>query len=236
MTRETPSSDKPPKSWTHGGILLLVILGVLFAIDEDEEGNSDWSGLDTANVTSDANQADSTASKPVITPSAQQLTRAANHAGRAMGALGAEGALFYSERCYEAVEKTFSPPSLDRCYAFDMLSERLIEEDAAAYFYPRFWPDNARERWDQAVRKAGLSEADFATRRTALEREIDGASVVLIAPPAPIAYEPVEVQPGVDSAERWPVGEDDQSAALFASEAGLPEASGVSAEAPTGVD
>lgn len=189
MSQSSPSSDNSSNKWMIGGVLLIAAVVGISVLDDSNENEASSYESDALAAARDANSPDTTSASTLSSPSKHEITRAANHAGRAMGVMGGEGATFYSERCYEALELRFTAPALDRCYAFDLFAERLIEGDNAAYFYSHFWPANARARWDGAVLVSGLSQTDFESRRVALEKQIESVRVALIAPPPSPVYE-----------------------------------------------
>lgn len=193
MTDTTPPPDTPSKRWTHGGMLLLVAVGLVSIISDNEADYHAGDNTPSAEFMADEEIASASTHEAIATPSKDQLAKATGQIGRVVGALGPDGAVFYSEHCYEAIERAFLPQSLDRCYAFDVLAQRLMEEGDITYFYPRFWPANARSRWDQAVLDESLSQAEFAQRRNILEKEIESAEIVLIEPPTPRALATNEV-------------------------------------------
>jgi hypothetical protein len=223
VTNSPPSLDQASKHWTIGGFLLLVAIGVISIMDSGDV--NDQTLVDSTEFASSAGEnAPETGAVALNFPSTLQLNRAASHVGRTMGAMGGEGAMIYSELCYEALDRNFTVAALDRCYAFDVLAERFMEENDAAYFYPRFWPSNAIERWDRAARQSGLLETDLDARRSALENEVESIPVALIEPPAPTAFKTIEDTQGDNFVDETLPVLGEPSAEPVASDSGNPDA------------
>ena len=158
---------------------------------------------------------------PAATPEAGSLavSRAARHAGLAIGADGAAGAMTYSVNCWAAVTRGFSLPALDRCGAFDALARRVrmlpSELPAEAAW---FEADAARGRYVDAARAGGLDAEAGGSRMAALHQLASNEALVPKTPKA-IAAVPttadVASEPTDDLALE-PVSEEVTTAGAFA--------------------
>lgn len=187
------SSDVSTKGCGQVALILVVLVAILVSVTDDEDKPVTFEGSSKIAVPIEGPTARETLPANAAAPEETQVKRASLHAGRAIGALGGEGATFYSQRCYESLERRPVPAALDRCYAFDLFAERLFEADNTAYFYSRFWPDNARERWDEQAVRLGIPPDSSTARRQALEKLAEGMEVERIAPPPPLTVVQTEI-------------------------------------------
>lgn len=137
------------------------------------------------------------------------VRRAAVHASRAVGALGAEGATQYSELCYEALRREYSAKRRDRCYAFDLFAARLLERSGEVVPY-QFTEAVIRSRWtddgDEMV-GANLLSDDL---RTSLEALATSIAITPESPPTSAVIETSEVEDEAEPADEETYPEADE--------------------------
>ncbi|TXC73369.1 hypothetical protein FSZ31_00990 [Sphingorhabdus soli] len=196
------ATDQPPNRpfnwWKLGAFLLFGLIVINSLSDEDSNTNSDSTDL---NAEPDyIGLPDETG---LSTPVQSQIIKAARHAERAYGALGDDGASYYSELCYESLNRSFAPAELDRCYAFDLFANRLIE-NAGKSVGPKMSKWAVRSRWDSAGILSDLDSDDLETRRIAIEA---ATSRIRVSPELPPAIRRLQEQ----SAPSTDVDENDAS-------------------------
>jgi len=127
-------------------------------------------------------------------PSLQTVVgTAAADARRSVEALGSSGARLYSENCYAALASKSSDGVRDRCFAFDRIAERLLEEaaDQAEAFW--FSEQSAVDRYRQSF-GSGDTDVDVRIARVT-------AAVEALGPTAAPTVSSVGVASPMDGSE-----------------------------------
>lgn len=174
-----PNNAGGPNRWVLVAGLLGVFLVVRFLSTEGDTAPEEPTYLSEQPADAPA-VGDAAQASPIDEAS---VRRAAIHASRAVGALGSEGAMAYSELCYEALRHEFSARRRDRCYAFDLFAARLLEQTGEAIPY-RFSQSVIRSRWTDEGDAMTASSAQSETLRGALEALASAMSVAPEAPPS----------------------------------------------------
>jgi hypothetical protein len=175
--------EKPTNGWVVIGIIVAAIYFIgSFASDEDNLESS----IDDSNSSSlAASEAlgDSDESSLAATPSINEIQKAARHAERTIGALGGEGASFYSQRCQDALEQKFNETTFDRCYAFDLFAGRMLAETGESSDFPRFAEWNLSSRLVTAAGDEVIEKPALRARGDAVALASIDISVSPEAPP-----------------------------------------------------
>lgn len=216
------ANEKSNKGWWAAlGVIILIVLVNTCSSDPETSDSFRTGSVDAALDVSDEPEAAAGEVANLSSPNNIEVVRAAKHAGRIIGALGTEGAERYSRFCYEALGRSFSVDTLDRCYAFDHFAKRLIEENGGDA-PERFSPLGIQLRWEFPDTFNSAERASLVERQSALEDAIALTTVAVIAPP------PSRLAQEVQSTVQSPSAEAEEEVIL--STEGASETDGVSAE------
>lgn len=157
--------------WALGALGLVAMIGLVAQCGKVASSNMSNPASASYNQMADAiGNSISAQDKAPPEPLSQASIRAGAADYRvAIAAENLSGAMIYSQNCYDALAGQFSWSQLDRCGAFDMMTVKLMPEDAesgmdkeTAYFDD----ETAAERYLKAATSAG-EPADGADARLA---------------------------------------------------------------------
>ncbi|WP_420607354.1 hypothetical protein [Novosphingopyxis sp.] len=189
---QAETEDRANKwAWVAAIILGIVVIKSVIGSHgpSDLTTESELSGADELTVGEAVTDSEQSLQSPA------QFSRAKNHAERSIGAMGPDGALFYSQRCYEALARDFQMETLDRCYTFDILASKLINNSGQSFFNPYFSQFSILSRWESANAPSVLTTEQQSFRREAIDDAAAKASVAVQLPPPTILAEPEPEQP-----------------------------------------
>ena len=177
------ANDKSTNGWVVIGFILAGLYFIGYFASDDDNLESAIDASEGSDLLATEALGESPETNLAATPSITEIQKAALHAERVVGALGGEGADFYSQRCEEALEQKFNETTFDRCYAFDLFAGRMLAETGESSSFPRFAEWTLSSRLVSAAGDGAIDKSALKARGNALALASIDISVSPEAPP-----------------------------------------------------